>query len=79
MPISGQHITEVFKKAALSNQTHEYEQFNNSITRLGMTINRAKAAEKKKQLAAIRQEQKRRDVARMNFEMALDESLRKKR
>ena len=60
LPISGQHITEVFKKAALSNQTHEYEQFNNSITRLGMTINREKAAEKKKQLAAIRQEQKRR-------------------
>ena len=38
----------------------EFEQFSNSITKIGTTINKARAAEKKKAILAIRSEQKRR-------------------
>lgn len=60
LPLRGEHITEVFKKSSISNHPHEYEQFNNSITKLGMTMNKAKIAEKKKKMDEIRREQKKR-------------------
>lgn len=54
LPVSGQHITEVFKKSAVSGHPHEYEQFNNSITNLGLRINKAKVEERKKKIQEIR-------------------------
>ena len=53
-------MTEAYKKSALANQTLEYEQFNSSITKIGTTINKARAAEKKKAILAVKAEQKRR-------------------
>jgi len=60
LPISGPNITEVFKKSTVNNQPHEYEHFSNSITNLGMRINKAKAEEKKKKIQEIRYELKKR-------------------
>ena len=60
IPLSGIYVTEAYKKSALANQTLEYEQFNSSITKIGTTINKARAAEKKKAILAVKAEQKRR-------------------
>ena len=60
VPLSGIYVTEAYKKSALANATLEYEQFNSSITKIGTTINKARAAEKKKAILAVKAEQKRR-------------------
>ena len=61
LPVKGLQVTEVFKKSSINNNPHEYDQFNNSLTKLGVTINNAKAAEKKKKIFEIQKELKNRN------------------
>ena len=42
IPLSKAKLTEIFKKASLNHKPHKFEQFFNSLTRIGNEMNKVK-------------------------------------
>jgi hypothetical protein len=56
VPLDNRSITEAFKRSQINNQPLQYEQFDKSITKLGIKHNQVHLESLKKKLLDIRKE-----------------------
>lgn len=56
IPVSKAKITEVFKKSSDFHKPHKFENFSNSLTKLGVEYNSFKIDETKKKILEIEEE-----------------------